>query len=246
MHDIITSRLLILLFLFLIAAPVAHSQTDSATTELPLHLWSLDFAIEKDFRLDAFLGTALSISRFITPSEKIRVGLSTSLGVSDFESDRRHYAADTLSYFNDYDNSKVNHSIQLSVQYLSYTSSNAPTSGYIGVGPLVQYDRLDQELVESYDDPDSRTYHSVYRNSTVSVGVLASVGAEWFFSEHMSLHAEYGLQAFYFWSTSSDQYGTTFHDPSLSYANYRNETSGSGHGWSVRGSKVLFGISVKF
>jgi hypothetical protein len=156
---------------------------------------------------------------------------------------------DTLIYNSDGKRDNNSNSIQLSFQYLTYATPNSHTSIYFGIGPLTGINWA----------KDNVTHENVYVNGALSqsndnlssngysLGLLGSAGIEWFFSDHISLHAEYSLSASYTWVTEEfkSSYRNKYYSSPVIYS-YEENTKRSSTYWSLSGQSVLFGLSVNF
>ncbi len=212
------------------------------------HSWTMDFRIESNLTLSTFQGTAISLSKFVSDYQRIRFGIGTSVNSSSSGNSGMNYSADTLSGRSSGNSENESYSVQISLQRLTYGTPDAQTSIFFGIGPFggMSWSKNSSSnsstSVGSYQNQQSNSS----TNKTYSAGVLGSFGVEWFFSEHISLHAEYGLAASYSWGSgeSSNSYQSGY--PGSSNPSIKNISSNSGSGWSLSGQSVLFGLSVNF
>jgi hypothetical protein len=216
------------------------------------HSWTMDFGISSNLTLKSFQGTAISLSKFTSDYQKYRLGVSVGLNQSSGDQSGSQYNADTLSNNSNAHSDNYNNSLQITFQYITYATPKAQTSIYFGIGPLVGiswYKNNSNSNTNSVGDYQNQSGYT-NTNSNYFVGVLGSVGVEWFFSEHISIHAEYGLSAQYNWGNTqlSNTYQTIY-NPILytnSYYSNRNNNSSSSSGWNLSGQSVLFGLSVNY
>ena len=212
------------------------------------HPWTMEFGITSNLTLTSFQGTTISLSKFTSDFEKYRFGISFSGTDGSSDQNSANYAMDTLSSRGGQNSDNVNYALQISFQYVTYATPNAPTSFYFGIGPLIGYGwTKNQSRSTTSNLSGSQSFsNSTSETNNYSLGFLGSLGVEWFFSEHLSVHAEYGLAATYTWgkteSTSVSQYMYTY---SPGYSN-RSNSSTTTTNWSLSGQKVLFGLSVNY
>jgi hypothetical protein len=212
------------------------------------HSWTMDFSISSNLTLRTFQGTAISLSKFISDYQKIRFGVSTNLDYNSRDQSGNNYAADTLSGLTNDNNENNMYSVQIVIQYITYATPKSQTSIYFGIGPLVGVSWFEQNNNDNTTNPGY--YQSQYGSKSSStkyfIGMLGSCGVEWFFSEHISIHAEYGLSVQYNWGkTESSSNSQSSYVNSSSYSN-KSHSSGSTSGWFLSGQSVLFGLSVNF
>jgi hypothetical protein len=215
------------------------------------HSWTMDFGISSNLTLNNFKGAAISLSDFISDYQKYRLEVSTAFSNSSGDQSGNQYSADTLSN-NSSGNSDYNsNSIQMTLQYITYATPKAQTSIYFGVGPFVglSWSKNNSNSSSTSVDFSQSQSSSTSSSSSYFVGVLGSIGVEWFFSEHISLHAEYGLSAQYNWGSSqSNSNNQVTYNSIYSYTSnsYRSNSSNTSKGWSVAGQTVVFGLSVNY
>jgi len=212
------------------------------------HSWTMDFGISSNLTLRTFQGTAISLSKYISDYQKYRFGISTNLNYNSVDQSGNNYAADTLTGLTSGNNDNNMYSVQITIQYITYATPKAQTSFYFGIGPLVGVSWSEQNSNTNSNDPGYYQSHNGSTNSDTRyfVGVLGSCGVEWFFSEHISIHAEYGLSIQHNWGkTESSNNSQSSYVYSSSYSNKSN-SSGSTSGWLLSGQSVLFGLSVNY
>jgi opacity protein-like surface antigen len=245
-----TTYLLLPVILFFLNLNTLFSQ-DSLTVIgkfIQGHPWTMDFGVKSNLTLSTFQGTAISLGKFISNYQKYRMGISTNLRVNSGDQDGNSTNADTLYSLNSGDVEDENYSIQLTFQYITYTAPNGLTSIYFGIGPTIgiswfkQSSNSSSTYVSSYQSLDGRSSTS----KEYSIGFLGSCGVEWFLSEHISIHAEYGLALQYY-----TKKGETESYNKHSSSNYiqplsESHSNDSSSGWSLSGQNVLFGLSVNY
>ena len=212
------------------------------------HPWTLDFGISSNLTLSTFQGTAISLNKFTSDYQKFRFGISTSFSNGTNDENANSYASDTL-----YNQSKAtresnDYYVQINFQYFTYATPAASTSLYFGIGPFagIGWGKENTSSNSSYFASSQEYATNSETSNDYSLGILGSVGVEWFFSEHISLHAEYGLAASYSWMKSESSYDShNYYQGSMSSSD-RGDRSSSSSGWSLAGQRVLFGLSVNY
>jgi hypothetical protein len=212
------------------------------------HPWAMDFGITSNLTLNTFQGATISIGRFVSDHQKYRLGLSTSMRLNSGDQNGNTLNADTLSSFNNGSNDDNSYSVSLSFQYLTYATPNNRTSIFFGLGPTIGISWSKQ----SNNSSSTSVYNSedIYNRSSssngYSAGILGSCGVEWFFSEHISIHAEYGLAFQYSKSTNDSDVYEKYVYQNTTYNNNKSHSSGSSSGWYLSGQNVLFGLSINY
>jgi hypothetical protein len=208
----------------------------------------MDFGIAPNLTLNTFQGATISIGRFTSDYQKYRLGLSTSVRYNSGDQNGNTLNADTLSSFNNGNNDDNNYYVSLTFQYLTYATPNNRTSIFFGLGPTIgiSWSKQSDNSSSTYVSNSEDIYNRSFSSNGYSAGILGSCGVEWFFSEHISIHAEYGLSLQYSKSTNDyDVYQKSTYQ-STTYDNRKSHSSGSSSGWSLSGQSVLFGLSVNY
>ena len=212
------------------------------------HPWTMDFGIASNLTLNTFQGATISIGRFTSDYQKYRLGLSTSMRLNSGDQNGNSFAADTLSGFNKGNNDDNSYSVSVTFQYLTYATPSNHTSIFFGFGPTIgiswskQSNNSSSTSVSNSEDIYNRSSSS----NGYSAGILGSCGVEWFFSEHISIHAEYGLAFQYSKSTNDSDVYQKYTYQSTIYDNRKSHLSGSSSGWYLSGQDVLFGLSINY
>ena len=185
--------------------------------------WSVQFRINSNFTLATFEGSVLSLKKHYSDHSAVRVGVSYQF----FDShDVNAISTPDTAFVADAD--RITHNVFVDLQYLYYKKPDSKISLYMGAGPSVGYAK----------NRDTRTVQSEvsYREAKRwSFGVTGILGVEWFPTEGVGIHAEYGVQALF----SSSKY--VIEVESASQVSNRETDS-----WRVSGRNVLFGLSVYF
>ena len=212
------------------------------------HPWTLEFSISSNLTLSSFQGSSISLGKFASDYQKYRIGVSIDANNSSGDQNGNHWYADTLSGTSTGTSTFTNYSVQISLQYLTYATPNGQTSFYYGIGPIAGFERSKQNS-NSSSTSSSNNYDENVNSSTsnrYSFGLLGSFGVEWFFSDHISLHAEYGL-ALQYSSTKGESEGhSRYTNVGSTLFSYKNSGSTSSTEWRLNGQRVLFGGSINF
>jgi hypothetical protein len=200
---------------------------------------SLDEQIDGDDDFD-YSGIEFAFSRFMTPNSALRL----SLGVG--ERDRSY--GDDLLFQNEsmdfmFDNFRRMDftSVNLALQYLTYTSSRPVPRFYIGVGPRFTFNETMPDVIvtDVYYPYDWISAVSFDNNSMVSAGIAGTLGMEFFFGRNVSLMAEYGIAIENRWYLFEidyyDDWGYRF-----------SETESFSDGLHVDNSHIKLGVSLYF
>lgn len=245
-------QFLFIILLLLSAAASASVAQDTLSTNNSRRAkdaWTMEFRVASNFTLSSLQGTAISVSRYISDYQKIRIGISTSLRSYSITRQELNFYADTLSTKVNQNEHYGDNLVQLTLQHLTYATPDDQISLYFALGPVAGITWHSYDIQQEYTQV-AWNYGKSTNDNTMEqyfVGLLGSCGVEWFFSERISLHAEYGLSLLYYWEnreeTSKSQ--TTYTTPPPPPGN-RRETTYSSHTWSLEPSNVLFGLSVIF
>jgi hypothetical protein len=203
--------------------------------------WTMEFGIASNFTLTSFQGTAVSVSKYVSDCEKIRIGISSSLSTTSSEAEEKSFTADTLGYWFKGNGDNGTNSIQFTGQYLIYASPRSQTSVYFAIGPLagINWSSTDDQREDVPVGNSQGKYSTKESLTEYFAGILGSCGVEWFFSERMSLHAEYGIAGLYKWGKSE----TTIKTETINNKN-RKEYSSSSSVWTLMHQNVLFGLGI--
>ncbi len=186
--------------------------------------WSFQAGISEHFTLRNFDMVSVSVKRHFSNKSALRLGTWINFNAreksqseiknwdgsnADMETEYRYYFA------------------ALSVQYITYLSSVKDVKCYLGIGPRIRFEYW-KTTYESQSDALTRLGGD---SGEIFAGLQSNLGAEYFFTDNISLIAEYGA-ILDFWGYS-DLY------------NFKNELS-SGFRFSLSSLPVNFGVSVYF
>ena len=169
------SALAILLTLIMTTALMAQ---DNFKNSLVDGSWSMQFRVANNFTLSSFEGALISAKKHLSDKTALRFGVSANF---------KHYNDE---YVAEYDQKRTDSRVSLGLKFqlIKYISPKSKLSFYYGLGPNIEYSR--NKLEYEYNDTtheDRYTY-----NRTLGIGLLFTWGLEWFFTENLSLMAEYG------------------------------------------------------
>ncbi len=215
----------VMIFSLLVAPTECVAEDPGRADPLQKGAWAIQFGITSDFTLNSFSGGIMSMKRHFSSRSALRGGLSGSLesldGVSQWSDPDTTASEDT-------DRDAAGLGIEL--QYLYYSRPINGLSLYWGTGPSYRTNR--DESGYSADGRESRRTRHQW-----SLGLLNSLGVEWFPAKFVGIHAEYGLALEYVSQSTEDNYLTE-----LGRALRNSELDG----WRVDDRPVRFGVSVYF
>ncbi|MBD3218641.1 MAG: hypothetical protein GF310_10220 [candidate division Zixibacteria bacterium] len=219
-----------LLLVFGILTGTISGQNDMQTTQDQQpgpqleHTWSFQAGISEYFTLRNFDMVSLSVKRHFSNKSALRLGTWINF-----------WARETSqSEIKNWDGTNADTEIEnryyfaaLSLQYITYLSSGKDVKCYLGIGPRIRFEYW-KTTYESKSDALTRLGGD---SGEIFAGLQSNLGAEYFFTDNISLIAEYGA-ILDFWGYS-DLY------------NYKNELS-SGFRFSLSPLPVNFGVSIYF
>lgn len=201
---------------------MSHPATSTAqeTSRSPLDggTWALQFRISDNFTLSNFSGSIISLKRHYSARSAFRAGFSLLLSSGSAETDRSGMTPPAEK-----DDDHIG--LLIDLQYVRYWNPAGRLSPYWAIGPRVGYAKANSKFAAG----DAQVRRDESRQWTV--GMIGSLGAEWFPVRFIGLHAEYGL--------------------TLTYSSFKSETEDviftetqTGTSWSFGGDGVLLGLSV--
>lgn len=209
---------------FLLPAPI-FSQSEGSGPYLTDSSRSIQFGIES-FSLRTFGYGLISYRQHCSASTAVRLGIMLNGNQTMREQTISKYRNDTLTGRHHSSTTEIpTVSFSIRALYQWYFPIENDLYLFAGIGPEAGYEQREY----SWNESDERSW---------TAGIHGSVGAEWFASRHISLHAEYVSSALYRHSRSTDWSG-------LSNINseYTEETIKS---YQLNWLSVLFGLSVYF
>lgn len=183
--------------------------------------------------LSNFLGTSISGIYHISNSSAIRAGLS----VYCFEEDNEYL------HWGDYSSEEavVNGDVmlQISAQYIRFYNISNKTTFYIGGGPNLSMEIIDEKTNRSNDNYTSVYYEENYNSDYWRVGLTGVVGAYYSITGWLGIHGEYCSIIAYRWNVIDTKYDYTNFPDGNDYSNCR-------HSWYLKSLPVRFGVSIYF
>jgi hypothetical protein len=207
-----------------LAVGAPPDSTDAAIhpNSLRAGAWALQFDVNGQLlSIDSFAG-GVSLKRHFSPKAALRFGVGVSLRDREMERD---------DVSGDRELSDELQSVRIETVYQRYVNPGAVVNANWGIGPFANYDRMNAS--SATDSTDSSTKRTAW-----NMGVMAILGAEWFFVRQFSLHAEFLASAFY----STETAESAGHSGGFAYEN-KSESDG----WSVQTENyVRLGLSAYF
>lgn len=220
-----------------------NAQTQTSPSEnLSDSSRALQFQVGSNFNLYSFQCSVVSYKHHLSRNAALRLGLSISLGGRNDDYSTNGFYADSNSVQpgSTQNSDRNNRSIQLTSQYIWYFNHDSKLLLYGGAGPLVGYDYRYENKGSNFEIPANSplTTQNESKAKQWTAGITGVIGVEWFASKSISLLAEYGLQASYYWLDSETK--------DISSDHFVRKTKSSSTSWDVRGSNVKLGLSLYF
>ena len=157
---------------------------------------ALEFAVSKNFTLENFKGSVISLKKQLSEKNLLRLGVDFN-GSIDNNVQEKEYN-DTTKNISSTDYNK--YKIGLYAQYLWKVKSNSKIDFYIGLGPQVgYYTSFSESKTEQIRGDNRENSKRTGRTHSWSTGLIFSFGTEWKVADNISLFAEYGIDALYFY-----------------------------------------------
>jgi len=229
------------ILLLVLALPLQSAAQPSDNNPLTEQSRALQFQISSNFTLSSFQGATLSYKHHLAPSQALRIGFDLSLNDASSDWTQNAFNNDTLTISDNSKRDQANYTIRLNTQAIWYSESSLGISFFYGTGPFLSFSRLTQKeerVLSPVSFPQSKST-SEGSATTWSLGLTGLAGVEWFVSQSISLHAEYGVSLGYSWIRNESK-------TDLSTQGSRSATEGSANSWQLSGNGVRFGLSVYF
>jgi hypothetical protein len=205
-----------LLVVTLLVPAAARAQDAERAHSLEPGAWALQFSIGGNFRLESFNGSTISLKRHSSARSAWQLGLSPSFGSA--QEKRTIGPSDSITVM---DRDSDTAGLEIDLNYTRYPRPGRTMNLFWTLGPEVSWSRGSQSEV-GFEASD-RAW---------SVGLGAKLGAEWFATKTLSVHAAYGA--------------------GFSYRSFRvtEEFEGAPErtvefdSWTIGGRSVQFGASV--
>ena len=206
--------------------------------------WSLQFQVGEDFTLHSFQGGLISCKRQFTERSALRLGLGITGKLHDSSKDQIISSTATTT------TEKVgadrdDQGIEINAQYVYYILPDRRIKPYYGLGPVFGFSRAKDETyaISQSERGDSllqpREWEHEVLRKTWCLGLSGLLGAEWFFTDRISLTAEYGAVLEYERQTQQSSYSSTTNDTSTEMESTVKE-------FKFGPSSVKLGLSVYF
>jgi opacity protein-like surface antigen len=215
----------------------------------------LVFGVDGD-RLLSFDGAMVAVRQQMGERTGLRLGLSFSWldGSSETTSAEEldlifpdSTTTDLETSDRDQDSKDVE--LDLDLLLIRHTEGGHAVRFFYGAGPVIGYER-DKDTNESVDEYDigTRTRTEVRESTTWRFGLRALVGAEWFLTETISVHAEYRAGAVYS-DSEYDEVAVQVVDSGYDQIPIQRITqsrTGDSSGWTVASHGAKVGVSLFF
>ena len=187
--------------------------------ELPRGSWAAQFRVANDFTLSNFGGNVLSLKKHLSPANALRASVDLLL---------RHTTQDQFDGVVSIERREEDLTqVGFSFDYLRYFAPRSSLSLFLGAGPFFRLsDATSIRFIPQLPEPQSTT-----QRDERSYGVRGVLGLEWFVTNSIGLHSEYGVEASRATSDSS-------HEPGGHESRIKS--------WGVSGKSVFLGASVYF
>ncbi len=226
------SALVILTILF--SSGLLFAQTDSVkcNSQIQFHLIN---------------GYSLSYLNLFNSTTGIRFKVDLGLNGASTNSERNqsNYNNGSTSDVqkNNEDGSSSSQSFNLVANYMWRSSITKDVHLYLGVGPLVSFNRYNYErnqhsIATAYYPASSSNYKNI--STTLGLGIQGVIGFECVITEKISLLAEFNLNGTYSW----DHWKNTSENQPTGIS--RTESTSDGNSWNYGLNNLKIGISYNF
>lgn len=154
---------------------------------------------------------------------------------------RTYALGDTIVDSRSMEGDGENQAFRVDLLYVRYPNPGAAVNWYWGAGPSMRYLYSESTSGGLYDD--SRTITDRSQSESWSLGATGSLGADWFASKNVSLHAEYYLTLLYTESDSEQRNQVTGDEDNPAQT---NEVHRERKAVVFDGANVLLGLSLYF
>lgn len=182
---------------FLLMCTLITIPSQARQSKLPDKGTALIFQVNSIGTLGNFGGYGLAIKKHTSTSRAWRLGLS--FDIEDQDSDQKSVREDTTYTEATSDENWSRVLVSADIQRVWYLKEESDLLPFVGVGPAISW--YSHHRKESSPRAGGRRYTDDNDIDRFAAGLSASLGAEWFFTGHMSLHAELKLEAKYQWES---------------------------------------------
>ncbi|NLT50263.1 MAG: outer membrane beta-barrel protein [Ignavibacteria bacterium] len=219
----------------------AQGKTDS-THSLKAGSWALQFGISNNFTLSNFNGSTFSGKYHLTDNSAIRVGLTLSGQTGD--RDQSSSTKYNPSASNEQSKPFEDYNLTLKTAYLFYPNNDKQIKLYFGAGPILGWSKYEVSGTDNNyqnDTLNNSLTEKITRNN-LQVGLNGILGAEYFLTSYLSVHAEYSATFAYQIQKQKNSgeriYIYDKNNPQITESDIK-QTS-----WGFYSGSVLFGLSV--
>jgi hypothetical protein len=192
---------------------------------------AIQFGIASNLTLKKFQEMAFSGKKHISDKSAVRIGIDLNFLISDVDKDVFSIRHDTTT--SQVEETYNNDEIDLWVQFMRYSSINNSIKFYWAGGPIFGFERWFYKKRDDTPQLSGRSQETLIW----LVGTSWTVGAEWFATPELGLHAEYYLSLTFNWRRTND---TSYSSNTISYGRDRN------YSFNLSSGDVRFGLSTYF
>ncbi|MCK5145380.1 hypothetical protein KAR48_01420 [bacterium] len=167
--------------LLLLNYPTQLLSQESVCSDHLKGLYSIQFAMDKDFEWRSFEGSLISLKYNMSPKTALRLGISpmSLTRINDMETDAGILKREVSE-----------RSIRVALTFIQRIRARQYTSFYVGGGPIVLFSDYNEE----YTEGSALKSKSTCKKTCREYGLQLILGAEVFIKKYVSLFVEYGAQ----------------------------------------------------
>jgi hypothetical protein len=206
--------------------------------------WAIQFQVADDIGLRPFNGMSVSLKRHTSARSAFRLAVTLDLRSEDGDSESADFQADEMKAAEFGEASENSQSGRIDLLCLRYPAPMRGVNWFWGAGPLFRFSRVDHDE-KNTETLNERTLQMNSSRLTRSwgIGVLGTLGVEWFATHDVSFHAEYFASCEY--ASERTEYQLCTEGPSGTTPTHRN-TETSEDRWLFDGANAVFGVSLYF
>jgi hypothetical protein len=238
-HVVPRLRCVFLVSLFLLPNATVRAAEDSAPRHsLRSGVWALDFGVQPSF--GGFSGTAgIAVKHHLSDRLAMRLGGTVAIEEREGEGSRREvfpgYPVVVYDQTTDYDLREYTAFLHLQ----PHVTVKDRTTIYLYGGPVAVWSQITEDsweiLTNGAENRYSRDYEAWY------AGLELGAGFEWFWTQHVSLGAYYGLSGMYGEFEREEQYRSSQYAPPTEV-----DRDDNGRVFSLRTRGSFFKIAAYF
>ncbi|MFC2088283.1 hypothetical protein ACFLSX_01655 [Calditrichota bacterium] len=229
----------IFIFLLAILFTISNAQTQSDSTKI-FRTNSLQFRVYNFISLSSFKGALLSYKYHSSDQNAFRFAVSIKARKWEEDESRDFFYYDTTLFNQNRDHKDL--AIEIIAQYLKYFNPKDEIILFFGIGPRAAFNIRAADNIDVTASGDRYNYYTKNNDERYQLGLTASFGLEWFFRKNMSLHAEYGVNAHYFY----EELARTRIIADTDYPFAGEENSNKRTGFELGQTGALLGLSIYF